>query len=361
MKISLFGRALLFVCAAAFPAAAHAWNYDSGHRIVNQVALASLPADFPAFVKLPENAERIAFLAGEPDRFRNLTEGVMFQSGGSWEDHFIDIERLPMAGIDPATVSSFRLDFTVAFAVGRKAHADLFPVIDPARNRDHTAEWDGFLPWRINEDYLRLKSAFSYLKAYEELGTPEEIANARANVVYYMGLMGHFVGDAGQPLHTTMQYNGWLVGPNPKGYTTPGDQRYPSPGGFHSWVDSGFFYKAGITPAEIVRRAVPAKPISLEPQADGRDPMFVYVMAFIIEQNKLVEPLYQMEKDGKFTKNDQPPAPEGREFLRVQMLKSGQLLGDLWLSAWRSAPVSTFLRGELLRRQAEAAAPAKSP
>jgi hypothetical protein len=352
MTFSLVRCVLLVVACPGLSSALLAWNYDSGHRIVNQVALASLPAEFPAFVKTPESAERIAFLSGEGDRFRNVSEGAMRQTGGSWTDHFIDLERLPMAGLDPAKVPSFRLDFVVAFAAGRQAHADRFPVIDAARNTDHTAEWEGFLPWRIFEDYLRLKSAFSYLKAFEELGTPDEIANARANVVYYMGVMGHYVGDASQPLHTTMQYDGWKVGPNPKGFTAQG--------GFHSWVDSGFFYRAGMTPADILPRAVPARPISLQPQADGRDPLFVHVMNFIIAQNELVEPLYQMEKDGKFTNNSQPPAPEGREFLRTQILKGGQLLGDLWVTAWRSAPEDTFLRGTLLRRQ-EAAAGKSGP
>ena len=37
-----------------------------------------------------------------------------------------------MAGLDPAKVPSFRLDFVVAFAAGRQAHADRFPVIDAA-------------------------------------------------------------------------------------------------------------------------------------------------------------------------------------------------------------------------------------
>jgi hypothetical protein len=341
---------LLAPCLLA-PGTLHAWDYNAGHRIVNQLALASLPAEFPAFVKTPANAERIAFLSGEADRYRNVNEGAMRQSGGSWLDHFIDLERLPHAGIDPATVSSFRLDFAMDFAAGRKAHADRFPPIDPARDPLHIAAWEGFLPWRITEDYLRLKSAFSYLKVLEELGTPEEIANAQANVVYYMGLMGHFVGDAAQPLHTTMQYNGWMVGPNPNGYTT--DR------GFHTWIDSGFFNKAGMSGAEILPRVVPAKPVPLTARPDGRDPMFVAVMDFVIEQNRQVEVLYQLEKTGRLTNNEQSPHPEGREFIRTQMLKGGQMLGDIWLTAWRAAPPDTFLRGQLLSRQAAAAVPAQ--
>src|SRR6266550_1686741 len=36
------------------------WDYE-GHRIVNQLALASLPTNFPAFVREAETAERVAF------------------------------------------------------------------------------------------------------------------------------------------------------------------------------------------------------------------------------------------------------------------------------------------------------------
>ena len=53
-------------------------------------------------------------------------------------------------------------------------------------------------------------------------GTPEEIANAQADFIYVMGVMGHYVGDGSQPLHTTMYFNGW-VGDNPNGYTTQYD------------------------------------------------------------------------------------------------------------------------------------------
>ena len=38
-------------------------------------------------------------------------------------------------------------------------------------------------------------------------------------IIFYAGWLGHYVADGSQPLHTTIQYNGW-VGPNPNGYTT---------------------------------------------------------------------------------------------------------------------------------------------
>ena len=101
------------ILAAAAPLAA--WDYN-GHRMVNQLALQALPAEFPAFVREPANIERVLFLSGEGDRWRNVPDLIMKQSGGSWTDHFCDLEQLSEVGIDPAKVSSFRYDFIVQFA-----------------------------------------------------------------------------------------------------------------------------------------------------------------------------------------------------------------------------------------------------
>src|SRR5882757_8068070 len=90
------------------PAARCAWDYE-GHRIVNQLALASLPKDFPAFVHKAANAERIAFLA--------------------------------------------------EFAAGRLAHLDKFPDIDQTKNLDRTREWCAFAPWAITEYFGKMRSS----------------------------------------------------------------------------------------------------------------------------------------------------------------------------------------------------------
>jgi len=351
-----FSRHFLSLGFLVAAVSAAAWDYE-GHRIVNQLGLAALPSDFPAFVHEPANAERLAFLAGEPDRWRNTPDYPLKQSGGSWTDHFCDLEQLPDAGIDPSTVSSFRYDFILAFAAGRAEHPGNFRPIDPAKNADHTREWPGFAPWAIVEYYGKIKSAFSYLKVFEELGTPVEIANARANAIYVMGIMGHYVGDCAQPLHTTIHHNGW-VGPNPHGYTT-----WP---GFHSWIDGGFLFKAGINRASLVPRLAPVRILPVASRPDGRDPVFVSVMDYLIAQNRLVEPLYRMEKEGKFsdelekadrTKSHPGPVDEaGRAFIEGQLLKGGEMLAALWTAAWRNAGPDVYLRGQLAKRHAAAGA-----
>jgi hypothetical protein len=324
-----------------------AWDYE-GHRLVNQVALASLPNDFPAFVRTAENAERIAFLAGEADRWRNATADAPLQHENGM-DHYLDLEELGMAGLTLDQVSSFRFEFALQFAAGRAAHPDSFPAIDQAKNYDRSREWPGFAPWAIAENFGKLRSGFSYLKVYRELGTPEEIANAERNIVYIMGVMGHYVGDSAQPLHTTVHHHGW-VGPNPNGYSTWT--------GIHAWIDGGLIGKAGIKFPELAPRVTPAEPLSLAPRADHRDPMFVLVLSYFAEQNKLVEPLYQLHKAGKLGDRDQPVSDEAHEFVDRQLLSGGEMLGSIWLTAWRTAADDKFLRSSLAMRQAKAAKPA---
>ena len=96
------------------------------------------------------------------------------------------------------------------------------------------ANWSAFLPWAVTENYSKVKSGFSYLKAFQQHGgTPDEISNSQADILYIMGVMGHYVGDASQPLHTTVHHHGW-VGENPNHYSTNGS--------IHGFID-GFFKK----------------------------------------------------------------------------------------------------------------------
>jgi hypothetical protein len=347
-----FRRSLALALAALSPVVSlRAWDYE-GHRIVNQLALASLPKDFPVFVQAISNLERVAFLAGEPDRWRNVPDLPLKQSGGSWSDHFIDLEYLTQAGMDLTTVTSFRYDFIVQFAAGRAKHPQNFEVIDPAKNVDHTREWPGFAPWAITELYGKLRSGFSYLKVFEELGTPDEITNAQASILYVMGVLGHYVGDCAQPLHTTKHHNGW-VGSNPNGYSTKP--------GIHSWVDGGIIAKAGIKTAPLTSRVVPAEAISLAPRADGRDPVFVAVMDYLQVTHRLVETIYQLEKAGKLGMGDQPMTDEARGLVESQLIAGGRMLGSIWLTAQRNITQDTYLKSALIKRQTGDAPAASRP
>jgi hypothetical protein len=325
-----------------------AWDYE-GHRLVNQLALASLPKDFPSFALTADAQERIAFLAGEPDRWRNTTNAELKHANAP--DHYLDLEDLSLYGLKPETLSPFRYDFTAQIALARAAHPDKFPPIDPAKNSDHTRELSGFLPWAMTEYYAKLKSEFSYLKAFESAGgTPAEIANAQANIVYTMGVMGHFYGDASQPLHTTMHFNGW-VGDNPNHYTT--NNR------FHAVIDGGYIFKAGIESdlGDMKKKMRSAQIVRFNGQPAQYDQIFPAIVAFLVEQNKLVEPVYQLEKEHKLS-GEGEVGLQGKPFIEGQLMKGGQLLGDIWYSAWQQAPADDYLARQLRRRN-EAPKPVK--
>ena len=320
-----------------------AWDYE-GHRVVNQLALASLPTNFPAFVREPAAVERIAFLAGEMDRWRNTPDLPLKHY--SFPDHYMDVEELKDYGLNPELLPVFRYDFVAQLALIRKAHPEKFPEPEPSSNLDHTHGLVGFLPWAMAESVGKLKSGFSYLKAFEKAGTAEEVANAQANIIYVMGVMGHLVADASQPLHTTIHHHGW-VGDNPQQYTT--NRR------IHSWIDGGYFNKTGGANLNALKsRLRTAQMPSINGRPAKPEETFQVAMLFLLEQHQLVEHLYRLDKEGKLT-GEGEKGLEGKPFLEGQLLKSGQLLGDFWYAAWREAPPDTFLNGQLAKRKRVAA------
>jgi hypothetical protein len=345
VNIQIIMKRLLSVTAGALvlgwlaASQALAWDYE-GHRIVNQLALASLPTNFPAFVRQPATAERIAFLAGEPDRWRNTPDLPLKHFNGP--DHYIDLEQLTEYGLKPESLPPLRYDFIAALGVARKMHPENFPAIDASRNEDHTRELVGLLPWALAENYSKLKSGFSYLKAFEENGgTPEEIANAQQNIVYIMGVMGHYAGDSSQPLHSTIHHHGW-VGQNPNHYTTESS--------IHSWIDGGFFRKiGGANLKELSSKVRTAQLLTLNQHPAEPSQVFQAGLEFIREQHRQVEPLYELYKDGKLS-GEGEKGTEGRAFLEAQLLKAGQFLGDIWYSAWQQAPADSYLKSQLAHR-----------
>jgi hypothetical protein len=353
-------KSKLFAFAAAFGAFvfnAAAWDYE-GHHAVNELALASLPTNFPAFVLTTEARDRIAFLAGEADRWRNITD-VKSDRGlelghCSGPDHYLDLEELKEYDLTPATLPPFRYVFAADIAKARLEHPERFPAIDQTKNSDHTRELSGFLPWAINENFQKLQSGFSTLAALEKNGgTPSEISNAKQDIIYVMGFMGHFVGDASQPLHATKHHHGWVtnaVEGNPNHYTTSFK--------FHAWIDGGFFSKTGgIDVKKLSAQIHPAEEI---PNALSANGIFPEAVDFVVQANKLVEPLYILDRDGKLS-NKENRGADGRAFLETQLVKSGQLLGNLWLTAYRTAPEDTFLEKTLQTRAEAAAATTNEP
>ncbi|HZI31766.1 MAG TPA: hypothetical protein VFF11_05460, partial [Candidatus Binatia bacterium] len=124
---------------------------------------------------------------------------------------------------------------------------------------------------------------------------------------------------------------------------------YTTSPGFHAWIDGGFFKKTGgIDAKKLSAKIHPAGEIPAAAEPNG---IFHTAVDFIVAQNKLVEPLYRLDRDGKLSNKGNQGA-EGRAFLEAQLVKSGQLLGDIWFTAWQTAPEDTYLEHQLQQRAA---------
>jgi len=88
--------------------------------------------------------------------------------------------------------------------------------------------------------------------------------------------------------------------------------------------------------------------------ADEPEGMFRDAVAYLVEQNKLVEPLYELEKEGRLS-GEGEKGLEGRIFLEGQVVKASQMLGNIWLTAWLDAPEDTYLQKQLQQRKAAGA------
>jgi len=115
-------------------------------------------------------------------------------------------------------------------------------------------------------------------------------------------------------------------------------------------IDGGFIAYAKIRPAELMPLVHPAGVVTTTERDDGRDPVFVAVLDYLLESQRRVTPLYQLEQTGGFALQG-PPSEEGRKFIDTQLVRGGEMLASLWVTAWRQAGPDMFLKANLLKRK----------
>ena len=292
-RSALRNALLSVVILAVFFVPAWPWGVD-GHMAINRVAAEKLPADMPPFLR--NAADQLAYIAPDPDRWREPSELALkrFQE----PDHYIDLESIQGMALPPDRYSFYR-----ALNIRREE--------TPGHPDDLLPERVGLQPYVTIENYERLVVAFrEYRKALFEHRNP---AYAEADAIVYAGLLGHYVGDGANPMHTSIHYNGW-VGPNPKGYTTSNTVH---------WKMEGIFVAENLSQLQF------ADLVSDQPQRLTHP--FQDYMQYLYESHDLVERAYQLEKQGGF--NGQG-TPAGREFIRQRLAAGATMLRNMWYSAW---------------------------
>jgi hypothetical protein len=160
---------LMLAWLAATPFPSRAWGFFA-HQIINRYAVFTLPPPMLGFYK--HHIRFITENAVNPDRRRYAVEGEA-------ERHYIDID---IYGDSAVHKMPRRWDDAVA------------------KYSEDTLRAYGIVPWHINLMKFQLTEAF-------RTKNPTKILRLSAD-------LGHYIGDANVPLHTTQNYNGQLTGQN---------------------------------------------------------------------------------------------------------------------------------------------------
>ena len=266
---------------------------DDGHRLINNAAVLHIPTDMPGFLKA--GTAQIVYEGPEPDRWRSNLEKPLEQAQAP--DHFIDMEYVDWMKQFPED----RYKFIAAVYEYRTAHPEA-KIPQP--------EKIGFQPYITIEVFDRLKVAFReyrHAKA-KNLST----AQAEANALFYAGWLGHYVGDGANPMHASIQYNGW-VGDNPKGYNTANNIHYN--------FESGYV-KANLPSLQIDTMVSAPKHL---------DHPFEDYIAYLRSSQSLVEKVYAIDKECGFEGHG---SADALQFEKQRLAAGAQMLVNLWYTAW---------------------------
>lgn len=161
--------ALMVLLAPSAASRAEAWGFY-GHKRINRMACYALPPEMFPFFK--RHIDFISDHAVDPDRRR-------YAVAGEAERHYIDIDHYAKGGQDPFAVMPRKWEDAVA------------------KYSEDTLKAYGIVPWHIRVAHGQLVRAF-------QRGDVDRILRSASD-------LGHYVGDAHVPLHTTENYNGQLT------------------------------------------------------------------------------------------------------------------------------------------------------
>jgi hypothetical protein len=273
------------------------WGSD-GHRMINRLAAEHLPADLPGFLHTPAAIDEIEYLGPEPDRWRSPGEPEL--NNEQAPEHFLDLELADMVG---NRLPRRRYDFIAALYAAGLTHPSMAAELRP--------EKVGLQPYVTTEVYQRLKAAMREYRGLSAQG--KDTKPVEQAIIFYMGWLGHYVGDGSQPLHVTTSYDGWVGKENPNGYTTQH--------GIHSKFESTFV-AANIKAADVA-------PLMSAPQV--MSDIFDDYVAYLRSSSRLIERTYQLEKLGGF---DGAGTTDSKQFTAERLAAGASELRDLYYSAW---------------------------
>jgi hypothetical protein len=278
-------RTVVFILLGISPFLFAFWGFFA-HQRINRLAVFILPPEMIGFYKA--NINYITEAAVNPDRRR-------FSSPDEAPRHYIDIDHYGDSAL--SKMPRFWKDAV-------QMHSE------------DTLKAYGIVPWHINTMYYRLKEAFL-------VGDPEVILRISAE-------LGHYVGDAHVPLHTTENYNGQLTGQ--EGIHAFWESRLPE-----LFSDDYDFFVGKASHLNNVQLAA-WKAIEVSHQAVDSVLLFERELS-----NHLGSSKYSFETKGRQTVKvySQEYSAAYHKILKGmverQMRAAIKMTGDLWYTAWVDA------------------------
>lgn len=265
------------------------WGFY-GHKRINRMACYTLPPEMFGFYK--KHIDFISDHAVDPDRRRYATTGEA-------ERHYIDIDHYAHDGEDPFEVMPRDWDMAVQ------------------KFTEDTLKAYGIVPWWIPRQYAKLVKAF--------------VRHDVDRILRYSAELGHYVGDAHVPLHTTVNYNGQLT--NQVGIHAFWESRIPelSAEGYNHFVGKAEYISDPLNQAwDIVQESH-------------------WALDSVLDIERTLS--NEMPADKKYMYDDRGASLQrtySREFSkRYEQLLGGQverrmnntivMLGSFWYSAWVDA------------------------
>ena len=292
---------ILLLCAV--PLLTGGWGVR-GHQSANRAAVRALPAGGPVFLK--EYEDWIARTGPVPDSWRGPGEpySKIFEdpNHGWFKEQFAFMTSIPRSRYE------FVLRLYDEFLKIREK--------DPDGAALTNVRWTGTMPYAAMENYDRMQSAMRLYRRAVADSSAESQKDARylaQDIAFYMGWLGHYTADGGQPLHDTIHHDGWH-GANPKQYTT--DPR------IHGRFESAFVDLIQLTDADLM-------PLMEKPRL--LDDPFAAILAHLDDAASHVEEVYILDKAGAFADKASEPAAH---LARTQLAKAAALLRDLTCTAW---------------------------
>jgi hypothetical protein len=293
-----FSLASLLVFST-LPSAAHAWG-GTAHTVIDRAAIEAIPADGPVFLRKYE--DYIGQSASLPDSWRGNAENFSKieedPNHGWFREQFVFLKPIPRS----------RYEFVIAVYKQYEKIKDS----DPATAARTNVRWTGTLPYAVIEAYDRIVVCMRQVRLAQaenrDASVPEQ------HCAFDTIRLGHYIGDGAQPLHDSVNSDGWR-GPNPNGYTTDRS--------IHGRFESAFVDGMRLSVKDIAPR------ISVVRHGEGD--MFDGVLAFLNAAGEKMEAVYTLEKHDGFADYRDMAV---RELIYEQTGAGAAMLRDMLCRAW---------------------------